>query len=101
MYPQKAYLQREHIFVENMLAVLTYFHSQYDNMEATMKVVSIHSLKGGTGKTMITTNLAVEAERAGHTVAIIDLDPPATATKWGDHRESESPAVVATTRQVG
>ena len=61
-----------------------------------MKVVSIHSLKGGTGKTMITTNLAVEAERAGHTVAIIDLDPPATATKWGDHRESKSPAVVAT-----
>lgn len=61
-----------------------------------MKVVSVHSLKGGTGKTMIATNLAVEAERAGHTVAIIDLDPPATAAKWGDHRESESPAVIAT-----
>ena len=61
-----------------------------------MKVVSIHSLKGGTGKTTITTNLAVEAERAGHTVAIIDLDPPATAAKWGDHRDSEFPAVIAT-----
>ena len=79
-----------------MLTLPTYFQSQHDTLEATMKVVSIHSLKGGTGKTMITTNLAVEAERAGHTVAIIDLDPPATATKWGDHRESESPAVVAT-----
>lgn len=61
-----------------------------------MKVVSVHSLKGGTGKTMIATNLAVEAEHAGHTVAIIDLDPPATAAKWGDHREAESPAVIAT-----
>lgn len=61
-----------------------------------MKVVSIHSLKGGTGKTMLATNMAVEAERAGHTVALIDLDPPATAAKWGDRRESESPAVIAT-----
>ena len=61
-----------------------------------MIVVSVHSLKGGTGKTMITTNMAVEAERAGHTVAIIDLDPPATAAKWGDHRDSDSPAVIAT-----
>ena len=61
-----------------------------------MKVLSIVSQKGGTGKTTLATHLSVEAERHGHTTALIDLDPQASAAKWGDHRESESPAVVAT-----
>ena len=61
-----------------------------------MKVLSIVSQKGGTGKTTLATHLSVEAERAGHTTALIDLDPQASAAKWGDHRESETPAVVAT-----
>ena len=61
-----------------------------------MKVLSIVSQKGGTGKTMLATHLSVEAERHGHTVALIDLDPQASAANWGDHRESETPVVVAT-----
>ena len=61
-----------------------------------MKVLSIVSQKGGTGKTMLATHLSVEAERNGHTVALIDLDPQASAANWGDHRESETPVVVAT-----
>ena len=60
----------------------------------TMKVLSIISQKGGPGKTTIATNLSVEAERNGHTVALFDLDPQATAAKWGDHRERDTPAIM-------
>lgn len=61
-----------------------------------MKVLSIVSQKGGTGKTTLATHLSVEAERHGHIPALIDLDPQASAAKWGDHRAADSPAVVAT-----
>ena len=54
-----------------------------------MKVLSIVSQKGGTGKTTLATHLSVEAERNGHTIALIDLDPQASAAKWGDHREAD------------
>ena len=53
-----------------------------------MKTVAILSQKGGTGKTTIATNLCVAAEREGHTTALIDLDPQASATRWGDYRDS-------------
>ena len=61
-----------------------------------MKVLSIVSQKGGTGKTTLATHLSVEAERNGQTTALIDLDPQASAAKWGDHRQADPPAVVAT-----
>ena len=48
-----------------------------------MKVLSIVSQKGGTGKTTLATHLSVEAERNGQTTALIDLDPQASAAKWG------------------
>ena len=60
-----------------------------------MKTVAILSRKGGTGKTTLATHLSVEAERAGHTAALIDLDPQASAARWGDHRKASSPAVIA------
>ena len=59
-----------------------------------MKVIGIISQKGGTGKTTLATNLSVEAERHGHTVALFDLDPQATTAKWGDHREADTPAIM-------
>ena len=58
-----------------------------------LKVLGIVSQKGGPGKTMLATNLSVEAEQNGHTVALIDTDPQASSAKWGDHRESETLAV--------
>ncbi len=61
-----------------------------------MKKLAILSRKGGTGKTTLAIHLAVEAERSGHTVILIDLDPQASAAKWKDHRKDDTPFVVAT-----
>ena len=60
-----------------------------------MQTVAIISQKGGAGKTTLAVHLAVEAERSGLAAAIIDLDPQASATGWGDSRSQETPAVVS------
>ena len=61
-----------------------------------MDVIAIVAQKGGTGKTTLAVSLAVAADLAGRTVAIVDLDPQASASNWGDRRESDSPVVVST-----
>jgi chromosome partitioning protein len=58
-----------------------------------MKVLAILSEKGGAGKTTVTVHLAVAAKLAGLDVAIIDLDPQASAADWSDRRHSEPEAV--------
>ena len=64
-----------------------------------MKVLAVLSQKGGVGKTTLATSLAVAAEADGKSVALIDLDPQATASFWHDTRASnggkETPAVVS------
>lgn len=60
-----------------------------------MKTIAVLSRKGGTGKTTLAIHMSVAAEQAGHTAALIDLDPQASATRWRDNREVETPAVVS------
>jgi len=60
-----------------------------------MKTVAIISQKGGAGKTTLAVHLGAAAAEAGHTSAIIDLDPQATAAGWGDRRQVSEPEVVS------
>ena len=60
-----------------------------------MEVIAVIAQKGGAGKTTLALSLAVAAQRAGKTVAIVDLDPQATACNWGDRRNSDSPVIVS------
>jgi chromosome partitioning protein len=64
-------------------------------MTCNHEVISILSQKGGAGKTTIVLHLAVAAERDGQSVAVIDLDPQASATNWGDSRAADTPAIVS------
>jgi chromosome partitioning protein len=60
-----------------------------------MKTIAIISQKGGAGKTTLAVHLATAAALAGHSTAIVDLDPQGTAASWGDRRQSEAPEVVS------
>jgi chromosome partitioning protein len=60
-----------------------------------MRVITIASQKGGSGKTTLALHLAAEAERSGETAVIVDLDPQASATGWKDSRDGDTPAVVS------
>jgi chromosome partitioning protein len=61
-----------------------------------MKTVAILSQKGGTGKTTLAINLAVEAlGRTGLSIGLVDLDPQVSAASWGDSRTLGNPTVVS------
>jgi hypothetical protein len=59
-----------------------------------MKTIAIVAEKGGVGKTTLATHLAVHAQSEGRRTVIIDLDPQASARKWGVRRNAE-PEVVS------
>ena len=59
-----------------------------------MKTIAILSQKGGTGKTTLALHFAVAAEAAGHTVAVIDLEPQSSAAGWAESRDEEGPTIV-------
>ena len=60
-----------------------------------MKTVAIISQKGGAGKTTLALLLAVAAERRDKPVAVLDIDPQASASQWKDRREGDSPSVTS------
>jgi chromosome partitioning protein len=60
-----------------------------------MKTVAILSGKGGSGKSTLALHLAVAAERSGAPVAVLDIDPQASAAAWADSRADETPSVTS------
>lgn len=59
-----------------------------------LKVWSFVSQKGGTGKSVLSTQLAVRAQETGERCALIDIDPQASATGWGKLRGDRKPEVI-------
>lgn len=63
-----------------------------------MRVWSIVSQKGGSGKTTLALHLAIAAMSKGIAVSVFDLDPQRSAEQWSELRErahaTEEPAVV-------
>lgn len=59
-----------------------------------MKTLSFICQKGGTGKTTLALNIAVEAMHRGYIVAVVDLDPQPSACAWSDLRGKRAEPVV-------
>ncbi len=59
-----------------------------------MKTIALIAQKGGTGKTTLALSLAVSAIQSGLTVVVIDLDAQASACKWSDRRQNDTPLVI-------
>jgi len=56
-------------------------------------IISITSLKGGVGKSTISTNLAVCFAHMGYKVAIVDTDTNASSMHWSGLRSEELPEI--------
>jgi chromosome partitioning protein len=67
-----------------------------------MKTIVVTSLKGGSGKSTICVNLAVEAEKQGYSpVALVDTDSPqGSVAHWWNVRESASPLFASDIRNL-
>lgn len=59
-----------------------------------MKVISLVTQKGGSGKTTLTLNFAVAAMGEKDRVVILDMDAQGTARKWYERRSDENPPLV-------
>lgn len=59
-----------------------------------MRVWSLVSQKGGSGKSTLSTQLAVVAQQHGEKVIIVDLDPQGSAEVWRRVRGLEEPGAI-------
>ncbi len=64
-------------------------------------IVLIGGEKGGTGKSTITTNLAVWLANEGRDVMLLDADPQATSAKWVERRNEQGLAAIHCTQKTG
>ncbi|MEO6825105.1 MAG: division plane positioning ATPase MipZ [Nitrosospira sp.] len=64
-------------------------------------ILLIGGEKGGTGKSTIATNLAVQLAIEGRDVMLLDADPQGTASKWIERRNEQELPVVHCTQKLG
>jgi chromosome partitioning protein len=60
-----------------------------------MKVISLVTQKGGSGKSTLCVSLAVAAHEAGRRVCILEMDKQATVSQWAQARQNNVPPRVA------
>ena len=60
-----------------------------------MYTVAFVSQKGGSGKTTLATAVAVDRQSCGQVTVLVDLDPQASASHWGDLRVAATPVVTS------
>lgn len=58
-----------------------------------MRSLAFVAQKGGSGKTTLAVHIAVAAGQAGERVIVIDTDPQASASAWGQVRQYQHPPV--------
>lgn len=58
----------------------------YKTKKGLAMIVTIGAIKGGCGKSLISTNLTVLRSQAGKKVLLVDGDEQGTAGDWSDHR---------------
>jgi chromosome partitioning protein len=61
--------------------------------DAPVRIVSLVTQKGGTGKSSLAVSLAVAAAESGLRTVVLDIDPQGTAEEWFKRRTAEAPAV--------
>lgn len=57
------------------------------------QIITVAQQKGGSGKTTVTANLATALRAAGHSVALVDLDPQGSLGRWFMTRIEAEPAL--------
>lgn len=60
-----------------------------------MQIASVISQKGGSGKTTLTLNLAIAASHDRKQVAVIDLDPQQSSSRWARLRADDNPVFIS------
>lgn len=60
-----------------------------------MGTFTLISQEGGSGKTTLSLNLAIAATLKGKAVAVIDLDPQQSASRWSRLRTADNPVIVS------
>ncbi|MGE3246687.1 MAG: AAA family ATPase [Beijerinckiaceae bacterium] len=60
-----------------------------------MRILSLVTQKGGSGKSTIASSLAIAAHEAGERVFIVDMDPQASLVRWYGARADKNVAVEA------
>ena len=59
-----------------------------------MHVIAVVAQKGGTGKSLVSANMAVAASREGRKTLIADCDPQGSLLDWSKSRLSPTPPVI-------
>ena len=60
-----------------------------------MRVLTLTTQKGGSGKTTLASSLAVAAEQDGERVVLLDTDAQRSLTGWGRRRHGVDPRVIS------